>query len=125
MKRTVLASALTYLCLFLLPWQTVWIYDSISPSLLTPLQGREGEYWKLTHYVVQFLIVIAVLVRWETQKSEVAKKIMKKIWWFFAAMVFVSFLSVHPYLSGGFLFHLFSAVLLFWLLLDERIETSA
>ncbi|HBR80805.1 TPA: hypothetical protein DEA21_04165 [Candidatus Uhrbacteria bacterium] len=123
MKRTVLASALTYLCLFLLPWQTVWIYDSISPSLLTPLQGREGEYWKLTHYVVQFLIVIAVLVRWETQKSEVAKKIMKKIWWFFAAMVFVSFLSVHPYLSGGFLFHLFSAVLLFWLLLDERIET--
>jgi len=133
MKRAELANLLrrspakanffTYLCLFLLPWQTVWIYGFVNPSPLTPLPVGEGEYWKLTHYLVQFLIVITVLIRWETKKSETAKKIMFSLWLFFVATTFTSFLSVNFYLSGAFLFHLFSALLLFWLLLDERIET--
>ncbi|MFA6132020.1 MAG: O-antigen ligase family protein [Patescibacteria group bacterium] len=126
MKRTELANFLTYLCLFLLPWQTVWIYNSLTLNSSTGLGtfGGEGwEYGKMTHYAVQALIVVAVLLRWEAKKNETTKKIMATLWLFFAATVFVSFLSINFYLSGAFLFHLFSALLLFWLLLDERIET--
>lgn len=122
MKRTELASFLTYLCLFFLPWQTVWIYDSVSPSPLTPLLMGEGEYWKLTHYAVQLLIIIAVLVRGRFKVSPAGTKIIKVAWLFFTAVLLSCVLSVNWYLSSAFLFHLFFALLLFWLLFDERIS---
>lgn len=112
MKRSELASFLTYLCLFFLPWQTVWIYDSVG----------DGEYGKLTHYAVQFLIVITALIRWEMQGNEPAKKILRRGLWFLAAIFLSCLLSINWHLSISFFFHLFSAGLLFWLLLDERIE---
>jgi len=124
MKRQKIANFLTYFCLFLLPWQTVWIYNSLTLNSSTGLETFGWEYGKMTHYAVQLLIVIAVLLRWELKTNEAAKKIIRSVWWFFGAMVFVSFLSVNPYLSGAFLFHLLSALLLFWLLLDERISTK-
>lgn len=124
MTRQKIANFLTYLCLFLLPWQTVWIYNSLTLGPSTGLGTFGWEYGKMTHYAVQLLIVIAVFVRWELKTNETAKKIMRSVWWFFGAMVLVSFLSVNPYLSGAFIFHILSAVLLFWLLLDERISTK-
>lgn len=127
MTRQKIANFLTYLCLFLLPWQTVWIYDSLTLASSTGLGAFGGEGWeygKMTHYAVQFLIVVAALARWEIKKSKAEKKIIKNGWWFFGAMIFVALLSVNPYLSGAWLFHLLSALILFWLLLDERISTK-
>ena len=141
MTREKLANFLTYLCLFLLPWQTVWIYGSVTPSPSPSLgfggagqpspaplrlgfegQAGEGEYWKLLIYAVQVLILIAVLVRWKIKTSDSVKNVLKKGWWFYGVVLFSCLFSVSPYLSIGFSFHILSALLLFWLLLDERIE---
>jgi O-antigen ligase len=122
MTREKFGNLLTYLCLFLLPWQTVWIYGSVIPSP-QPSPVGEGEYWKLLVYAVQVLILIAVLVRWKIKASDSIKNVLKKGWWFYGAVLFSCIFSVSPYLSLGFSFHVLSALLLFWLLLDERIET--
>lgn len=115
---------LTYLCLFLLPWQTVWVYGSVSPFSSVGEGLVAGEYWKLTVYAVQFLIVVALFVRGRPKISPASQKILKAAWLSFAALFLSCLLSVNLYLSSAFLFHLFFALLLFWLLLDERISTE-
>lgn len=130
MTREKIANFLTYLCLFLLPWQTVWIYGSIAPSPLTsPLWGGAGgevagEYWKLVFYAVEFLIAVTAVIRWKSKVSEPFKKVLRGGWVFYGAVLFLSFFSIQPELSFIFSFHLLFALMLFWLLLDERISVK-
>jgi O-antigen ligase len=68
------------------------------------------------------LILITVLVRWKIKTSEVNKKVIRAAWWFFGVALLSCVFSISPYLSFGFSFHVLFAVMLFWLLLDERIK---
>jgi len=111
-SRQQLANLFTYAVLFFLPWQTVWIYDSVG----------DGEYQKLTHYAVQVLILIAVLLRWKIEVPEAVKKPIKNGWILYFGVLVSCVFSVDQYLSFAFSFHFLFALLLFWLLLDERLK---
>jgi len=112
MQRNRIAHILLLVAVFLLPWQTRWMY-----ALLT-IGGEGWEYGKLSLYATELLLLAVFCLRY--YKSSRAYRTRKIYCLFFSALL-ISFLSAaNTWLSLAALPHFLFAFLLFALLVDER-----
>src|SRR3989339_191656 len=116
LSRQNLANGFTYLALFLLPWQTRWIFARLN------LGGEPWEYGVLSLYAVEILIFCAVLLRGRFHWPLKMHSLIFPGGIFFGLSFIFSFFSLVPILSFVTFFHTFFAFLLFLLLLDERLS---
>lgn len=115
--RQRLATWLTALCLFLLPWQTRWIFSSLT------LNGEAWEYGQLSVYAVEVLVLVAIFFRGKLQLPDFFRPLLPRLLIFLAAIFLSVVLSAFAALSA-LSFHPFFAFLLFLLLLDQRLPTK-
>ncbi|PJA45100.1 hypothetical protein CO174_04665 [Candidatus Uhrbacteria bacterium CG_4_9_14_3_um_filter_50_9] len=102
------------LSVFLLPWQTRYIFHTLSAG-----EGM-SEYGVLSIYVVEILVVLAYLLRGRLQLTPGAEKLLKAVMVTMGAVFFSLALS-HVVTVGWFhVLHVLTAFLLFSLVLDER-----
>ena len=115
-KREKAAKYLIWLAVFLLPWQTRWIYLDLT------LQGEVWEYGKLGIYAVEILIVLAAVLFGRPQYNFCVKRVTGLgIMWLGASFLSVSF-AQNLTLGTGAWWHLVVAVMLFMILLDRRVN---
>jgi len=115
--RTIWFSRLVYLVLFLLPWQTRYIFEE------KLLQGEVWEYGKLSVYAVELLVLVCFFIGQRLQVLEMHKKPLKRIGIILFAIGILSLFSLNQDLSFNYWTHLMIAGLLFVLLLDQRVKT--
>jgi hypothetical protein len=99
---------------FLLPWQTRWIF------VRQQVAGHDFEYGVISLYAVEVLIALALIVYWRLQ---IKKEYEKQIGFVFLFLIFVSITAVFAFdtqLAFGQMLHVFFALVLFLLLLDQR-----
>ncbi len=103
--------------IFLLPWQTRWIYASFTAN------GEAWEYGRLSLYATELLLLAVFCLRHAGDKSswsDRTKRIYKLFVLCFGALL-ISFLSaINVWLSLATLAHFLFAFLLFALLVDEQ-----
>ncbi|HLD18125.1 MAG TPA: O-antigen ligase family protein [Patescibacteria group bacterium] len=102
--------------LFLLPWQTRWIFTYL------PLQGEAWEYGTLSLYGTEILILFALLLRGWPHFSWQARQIVRGSVFFLFAVFLSAIFSIRPILSFGWLLHLVVVFGFLILLLDERTD---
>jgi O-antigen ligase len=117
-SREKLAHAALLLAVFLLPWQTRWIFLSV------PLQGQPWEYGQLSLYATECLLVLAWLLFGRLRLSDPTRRLIRPALFLLAACLFSGAFSVNPIVSAGAMIHVASAFLLFFLLVDERVRTN-
>lgn len=101
---------------FLLPWQTIWIYNSI------PVEGQDSPFTVLGIYLVE-LILLGVLVFARSASAVTDSRVARTLAVVILLYCFVSiFLSTNFFLSFFQFLHVLFAVLLFLLLLDFRMD---
>jgi O-antigen ligase len=115
MNKTQLANSLTYLILFLLPWQTRYIVAA--PTL----QGGAWEYGVMSIYVVEVLILLATLFRGRAQWIDGAWNVQRATYLFLGGCFFSVAFSIYYHLSLFSLLHIIMAILLFGLMADRRV----
>jgi len=118
LNRQTICSALLLVVIFLLPWQTRWIFRELT------LGGGVWEYGKLSIYVVEALLLFAAA--WKGKHEPMAgsgRAIGFGMLLIGAAFISIS-LGVHPTVGFGALFHLGAAFALFYLLLDRSHKTE-
>lgn len=111
-----LFSGLVYLALFLLPWQTRYIYDQVA------IGGGASEFGIMSIYAVQLLIAVAFFLgmRWQIRKDhQLPVRAMGIV--LLATAVSIP-LSVNANLSLAAWSSLLFSGLLFVCLLDQRVE---
>lgn len=114
MTRQKIADRLLMLALFFLPWQTILLY-----RMYTLPEGAT-VYGNLGIYVTEFLIVASFLLRGRPMIPFAFQKIVRAVYFFLAAC-FLSLAWSHVFpVSLGVLSHVVVAIMLFFLLLDER-----
>ncbi len=114
MNRQKLANMFLLAALFLLPWQTVWLYRIIA------LPEGATVYGNLGVYVTEILIVLAFLLRGRPMVAAPFQKIMRALYFFLAACFFSLAWSRVFSVSLGFVSHVMVAGMLFLLLVDMR-----
>ncbi|HBK34243.1 TPA: hypothetical protein DEP34_03775 [Candidatus Uhrbacteria bacterium] len=116
--RQHMATGLTYAVLFLLPWQTRWIF---SEGLLN---GEHWEYGTFSLYAVEVIILVAIFLRGHLVWFSGLWKVQRRIILFFGAC-FLS-LSFARFFDGALyhLLHLCFAYALFSLVVDTRVQTK-
>ncbi len=107
---------LVYLALFLLPWQTRYIFDQ------KLLAGEAFEYGVLSMYVVQLLVVLCFFLGWPLQIHPALRVLVRRTGIFVLAAALSIPFSLNMDLSFIAWSHLLIAALLFLCLLDERIR---
>lgn len=113
--RNVWFPRLVYAALFLLPWQTRYIFEQ------KLINGAPFEYGKLSVYAVELLIIVAFFLGQKIQLLKLHRTPTRLIGVvLLAALVSVPF-SIDPDLSFFSWTHLVSAALLFVCLLDRRV----
>lgn len=115
-KKTVLAQQVLFLAIFLLPWQTRWIYSELL------LQGEVWEYGKLSIYAVQILIVFSAILLGRPQYDFCRKRMIGLSTMFLGAGFLAVTTSLNFSLAIGAMLPLVVAVMLFMVLLDKRID---
>ncbi|MBI4598912.1 O-antigen ligase family protein [Candidatus Uhrbacteria bacterium] len=118
-QRHRFANVLTYAAIFLLPWQTRWIFGRLT------LGGEVWEYGTLSLYAVECLVLAACLLRGPFCFPKETLPVRRRIFVLAGAAVVSAFLSLSPLLSWSALFHLVVAILLLGLLLDERLSIQS
>ena len=112
--RNVWAERLLLLTLFLLPWQTRWIFSELTIS------GAVSEYGRLSLYAVEFLILFVILLRGAPQISLRNSKAVQAMYLVLAAGFFSLTFSDFYHVSLMQMFHLIMVGALFVALADER-----
>lgn len=79
LSNNILSKSLKYslqLFLFLLPWQTVWIYRELF------IQGAKWQYGTLTFYATEILLwfIVFLFIGWYLQKSKLFSKAIEFSW---------------------------------------------
>lgn len=116
--RNRISNILTYLSIFFLPIQTVWIFSFVT------LPTGETQYGTLLLYGTEILIAFATLLRGFPQLGILAQKIIRPMFLLIAAG-FLSLTFSIIYSVGLFsLIHLLSSCLLFLLIIDERTDVK-
>jgi len=105
-----------YISLLLLPWQTRFIFDVLEIS------GESSEYGALSLYAVEVLVVLAFALRGRPMHHLASKRIIKALYFFLAIGFFSLTFSSFSGVGWFHLLHVFSAVMLFSLVLDERMN---
>jgi len=114
-----LAEFFLLLTIFLLPWQTRWIFSS-------PVIGGEvSQYGTLSLYVTELIILIVVLLRGKWQPVEGMKKVTQAgyllLGTVFFSLAFTSFFSI----GIAQILHIIFAFALFTLLCDVRTKIKS
>lgn len=117
LTRQTVATWLTYAAVFLLPWETRWIYASLS------LNAGPWEYGKLSVYAVELLIVAVLVLRGKPELGLVGRRVAEQGKWFLTAVAVSIFLSVQTELSSAITLQVIAAGALLILLLDQRLST--
>ncbi len=117
LTRQKIASCLTYAAVFLLPWQTRWIFASLT------LASGPWEYGKLSLYAVELLVLLAMVVRGKTALTGSARLVITRGAWFLAAVALSILFSVRPVLSFAMAFHVCVAFVFVILLLAPQLST--
>lgn len=103
---------LVYLILFLLPWQTRFIYDS----------AFDGEYGTMSLYAVEILITVAFFVGARLHVRREHKMSVKAMGIVLLASALSIPFSLNPDLGLAVWNHLLFAGMLFAVLLDQRVD---
>lgn len=111
-------NVLTYLFLFLIPWQTRWIFFEAQ------LGGDIWEYGKMSIYVTEILLLLIIAFRRRIQFLPGSKKPVKHLLFTLLAVLLSLSFSVDTLLSAHALLHVLFAGLLFFVLLDKRLSTK-
>jgi len=114
--RDKIVNALVYLIVFLLPWQTRWIFG------FEELYGQAWEYGLLSLFAVEILIVIAALLRPRLKSYRDADWPLIMGGFFLAVALVSVYLAESPMLAILVWLHMFIAYLMFRLLLDRRLR---
>lgn len=117
--RQKIANYLLWIAIFLLPWQTVLLYRTVSLPEGPTVYGNLGVYFS------ELLIVIVFLLRGWPMISVHAQKIVRALYFFLAASFLSLTWSVVFGVSLGFMSHVMVAAMLFLILLDERTNTMS
>lgn len=114
MSRTRVANLLVLAVLFLLPWQTRWLFHDLT------LAGQAWEYGRLSVYGTELLILVAALLRGRPHVPLALLSLSKGLMLFLGALLISASWSVSVTLTLGYLQHVVAAVALFLLVIDER-----
>lgn len=114
MSRTRVANLLVLAVLFLLPWQTRWLFHDLT------LAGEAWEYGRLSVYGTELLILTAALLRGRPHVPFALLSLSKGLMLFLGALLISASWSVNVTLTLGYLQHVVAAVALFLLLVDDR-----
>ncbi len=116
LTRAKMVEGFLFLSVFLLPWQTRWIYVSF------PLNGQEWEYGKLSVYAVEVFIALVMLLRGRPRLVGTSIRIARAAVVFLGAL-FISFAFAPALsLSSAAALHMIAGAMLLFLLLDERTD---
>ncbi|NBS41227.1 hypothetical protein EBS80_01030 [bacterium] len=114
MSRTRVANAAVLAALFLLPWQTRWLFHDLA------LAGQAWEYGRLSVYGNELLILVAALLRGRPHVPYQLLSLSKGLMLFLGALLISGSWSMNVALTLGYLQHVVAAVALFMLVVDER-----
>ncbi len=114
MSRSRIADIFLLAALFLLPFQTRWIFHDLT------LVGQVWEYGRMSVYGTELLVLVAALLRGRPRIPFRLVPFSKGIVLMLGALLISASWSVNVGLSLGFLQHVVAAVALFSLIVDER-----
>lgn len=112
--RERIAHTLLLIALFLLPWQTRWIFA------VTPIEGGISEYGQFSVYVTQVLILLVVLLRGRPHYPESFKWIIQAAYFFLGVAFFSLGFSSDFSVGLAQMLHVISAFALFTVMCDVR-----
>jgi len=116
--RNRISALLTYLTVFLLPVQAVWIFSSVT------LAKGDTQYGMLLLFGTEIFIAFATIFRGFPRLGVIAQKMIQPMY-VLVATGFLSLTFSTVYSVGLFsILHLLSACLLFLLLVDERTDVK-
>ena len=108
-----------FICLFLLPWQTVWIVHSL------PLAGIDIAYGRIEIFVVEILILLLAIVKtghgWNIDKEH--RSVLMALAFVVCSIGVSTIFSSMPALGLSRLIHIISGSALFLLILDREVDT--
>lgn len=116
--RSKITNALLLVSIFLLPWQTRFIFETLVIS------GEPSPFGVLALHAAEVLIVAVYLLRGRAQHTLHGTKIMKALFIFLAVGFFSISLSGYSTIGWYHMLHALSAAFLFSILLDQRTDTK-
>lgn len=116
MSRQRIAEYAVLLTLFLLPWQTRWIYRDLT------IAGEGWEYGRLSIYAVEVLILLAVTLRGGLRVPGRLLPFVRPTALFIGVLLISASFSQSITVALGTLPHFAAAVALFSLVIDERTD---
>lgn len=122
MKRDRIANIIFLATIFFLPWQTRWIYASLT------IGGEAWEYGKLSLYAAELLLLVVFCLRAQNDrsyKSHVTDRTYKPFVLCAAALLISFLFATNFWLSVAALPHFLFAFLLFALIADERTRVKS
>ena len=119
MSRTRLSNLLVLLILFVLPFQTRWIFNDLT------IAGQPWEYGRLSLYAVEVAIMLASLLRGAVRLDMAHERFLKPVMFFLGALFLGASFSQNITLAFSAILHASAAVALFALLLDGRTDLGA
>ena len=118
MSRTRLSNLLVLLILFVLPFQTRWIFNDLT------IAGQPWEYGRLSLYATEALIVFASLLRGVVRVDARHEPLLKAAIFFLGALFLGASFSRNITLAFSAILHVSAAAALFALVLDERTDAT-
>lgn len=115
-SRTRLSRLLVLLILFVLPWQTRWIFRELT------IGGDAWEYGRLSLYATEALVICASLLRGVIRFDYAHERFQKPAILFLGALFLGASFSENSTVAFGAILHASAALALFALILDERTD---
>ena len=110
-----------YLFVFLLPWQTRWIWHE------GYLAAGNWEYGSFSLYASEIILLILLILNLFL-RSNISYKENKNIWIFVAGLLFISFISISWAEKKDVGFYVFSklieGIIIFWIIFKNKINFS-
>jgi O-antigen ligase len=113
-RRDTLSQYAFYAAIFLLPWQTRLIFDTLTIS------GEPSEYGVLAIYATEVLIAFAYVLRGKMDHAPGERRILQAFYVLMAIGFFSITFTSYPTISWIQMLHLLSASLLLALVLDRQ-----
>ncbi len=118
-SRTLLSNSLVLLILFLLPFQTRWIFNEMT------IAGQPWEYGRLSLYAVEAMIMAASVLRGTIRLDAKIEPFIKPTILLLGALFLGASFSQNITLAFSAILHASAAVALFAILLDQRTNAKA
>jgi O-antigen ligase len=119
MMRQKIATVLMFAAVFLLPWQTRFIYASLT------IGGEPWEYGVLSLYAVEVFVVLAAALRGRPHLSAALTSFPKHLLFLLGTLAMATSFSLRLPLALGVGLHVVAAVVFLLVLVDERTPLRA